>query len=162
MRAPQLWGNATAIPFRNPAPLMRSSPPRDTWRGLVEQWIAGTHAAPEIVTPPARLAPARLVGICALVLGFLECPPLDLLAGAGEPGEAPSPDGVLPPDGATAPPAPPAPLDAADPSAVWASIEQARQSVRSAVLTDLDVDRLWTAALATNHPFWAPGSHAPT
>ncbi len=47
IRAFQLWGNATTMPVRKPLPLMSNSPPTDTWRGLVEQWMAGTQTALE-------------------------------------------------------------------------------------------------------------------
>src|ERR1700722_13167243 len=98
MRAPQLCGNATTIPVRNPAPLMSISPPRDTWREFVEQWIAGTHLALVSVNGFARLA-----GVEVLTAGLGELPP-DLLEGAGAFEEGPPLAGVPPPAGATAPP----------------------------------------------------------
>jgi hypothetical protein len=109
---------------------MSSSPPKDTWWGLVEQWIAGTHVMLEIVTL------AELVlGLVILVVGFAELPPVDL------PGEDPDGllpvDGVPPPEGATVPPG-----EAADPSVGWASVKQIRQYARMTVLAAIEVDRL--------------------
>jgi hypothetical protein len=133
------------MPLCSPEPFSCSSPRTDTWCGLVEQWIAGTHTALAIVTERG------CVGGLLLVVGFLEIPPEDL------PGGAPVPGGVPPPDGAGAPPEP---VDAAE-NAGWPSAEQARQSVVSTALQSLDVDRLCTDALATNHPLRAPWSPAP-
>jgi hypothetical protein len=116
---------------------------------LVEQWIVGIHTTPKIVTAPGRFAWIRVLVVC-----FDDLPPADLLDD-GETDDPPPPEGVPPPVGAIAPPTP---VDAADPSGGWASVEQTRQSVRSAALTALEVDRLWTAALATNHPSYSRAS----
>jgi hypothetical protein len=120
MRASQLWGNATSIPLRRFLPLISSSPPNDTWWELVEQWIAGTHAALEIVTPfdaGAFVLPFDLVAAGL----FVSAAPFEL--GAVAPGA------VAPADGAEAPPTPPpAPVDAADPAGTRASTANAAQA----------------------------------
>jgi hypothetical protein len=146
MRAFQLWGNATTIPLLKPAPLTRSSPPKDTWCGLVEQWIAGTHTALESVNGLERFAGARV-----LAAGFGELPPVDLPDGRGDFDEEPPLAGVPPPAGAAAPPG----LEAADPGAGWTKPAQSTQAARIAVLAAIEVDRLWASALATNYPFCA-------
>lgn len=116
---------------------------------MVEQWIAGTHTALAIVGEPAGVA-----GLWLLAGGLVELWPVDLLDGA------PAVGGVPPADGAIAPPEL---LDAAEREGC-ASVEHAKQRARSDAPTALDVNRLWTDVLATNHPFRAPTgpSGAPT
>ena len=75
MRAFQLWGKATTMPVRRPLPLISSSPPTDTWRGLVEQWIAGTHTALESVKGFTRFA------VVFFLAGFGKLPPVALVGG---------------------------------------------------------------------------------
>src|ERR1700722_5988610 len=100
MRAFQLWGKATTIPARSPLSWMSSSPPTDSWRELVEQWIAGTHTALESVKGFTCFAL-----VFFLAAGFGESPPVALLAGAEAFEEAPPFAGVPPPAGALVPPA---------------------------------------------------------
>lgn len=147
IRAFQLWGNATTIPVRSPLPLINSSPPTDTWRGLVEQWIAGTHTALESVKGFMGFA---LVFFFVFADGFGELPPVALLVGAGDFGEAPPFAGMPPLDGALVPPAP---CEALAAGASWVDAAQTAQSVTTAALCRKEVERLSTA-LATNHPFW--------
>src|ERR1700729_4317507 len=101
MRAFQLWGKATTMPVRKPLPLTRSSPPTDTWRELVEQWMAGTQTALESVKGFRCFAL-----VFFLAAGFDELPPVALLVGAEAFEEAPLFAGVPPPAGALVPPAP--------------------------------------------------------
>jgi hypothetical protein len=105
---------------------------------LVEQWITGTQAMPEIVSFEAWAG-----GVLALEAALVELPPVDLL---GE-----EPEGALP-LGATAPPG-----DAAEPKEGCASARAITQHARIAVLAAIEVDRLWTSALATNIPSVPPG-----
>lgn len=145
MRAPQLRGNATIIPRRKPLPLTSISPRTDTWWGFVEQWIAGTQAMLEIVTfVECAVGPAGRE--------FVELPPVDLVEGDldGAP-----PAGAPPPPGATVPPG-----DAAEPRGGLASVKPTKQHASIAVFAGLEVDRLWTSALATNYPFCASGGLA--
>jgi len=84
--------------LRSSVPLISSSPLSDTWRELVEQWMAGTHAAPEMITP--------------LGLGAFAFDLVGLFVGEGPFGlgavEAPL-------EGAVVPPTPPlAPVEALD------------------------------------------------
>jgi hypothetical protein len=113
---------------------------------LVEQWIAGTHATLEMLTPDGFVVFAlALVGLAGDGL---------FAFGADE----------LLPGGAAVPPAPPLALvAAADPVGIWAArATQATQSACRIILTAFEFDRLWTAALATNHPFRALGHRPPT
>jgi hypothetical protein len=104
------------MPVRKPLPLMSSSPPAETCRGLVEQWMAGTHTALESVNGFTCLAL-----VCFLAAGFGELPPVALLVGAEAFEEAPLFAGVPPPDGALVPPAP---CEALAPGASWISAAQ--------------------------------------
>ena len=126
MRAFQLWGNATTIPVRKPLPLMSNSPPKDTWRGLVEQWTAGTQTALESVKGFTRFVLVRLSAV-----GFDELPPVALPVGAEAFEGAPPFAGVPPPEGALVPPAP---CEAQAQGAGWLSVAQVAQSVTSAAL----------------------------
>ncbi len=126
MRAFQLWGNATTMPVRKPLPLISSSPPTDTWRGLVEQRTAGTHTALESVKGFMGFAL-----VFFLAAGFGELPPVALFVGAEVFEEAPPFAGVPPPAGALVPPAP---CEASAPDASWPKVAQAAQAVRSAAL----------------------------
>lgn len=111
--------------------------------------------APEIVTL-AREA----VGPRGLVVDLVELPLVDVRGGFGELGEAaagPAPDGVPPPVGADAPPAP---GEVAHPLGGVASVIAAMHSTASPILVAIEVDCLWTAAaVGTDDPFWclAPG-----
>ncbi len=114
---------------------MSSSPPRETWRELVEQWIAGTHAALEMVTPFGAGAFVLPFDLAAAGLFVLEAP---FVPGAVAPGTvargavargAVVPGAVVPADGAEAPPTPPLALvEAYDPAGNWMRATQAAHS----------------------------------
>jgi hypothetical protein len=113
---------------------------------LVEQWIAGTHTALAILTLEEEW-------LADLLAALVELPPVDPLEGACD-FEVGPPLGVPPPEGATAPPAPGEDVAA---RAGCTTTAQLTYSVNSTALAALDVDRLWSAALATTIP---SGSHA--
>ncbi|MFZ2113436.1 MAG: hypothetical protein WAU77_06865 [Solirubrobacteraceae bacterium] len=105
---------------------MSSSPPTDTWRGLVEQRVAGTHTALESVKGFTRFAFGFF-----LAAGFGELPPVALVVGMEAFEEAPPFAGVPPPAGALVPPAP---CEAPAPGASWPKVAQTAQAVTSAAL----------------------------
>jgi hypothetical protein len=103
---------------------MSSSPPTDTWRGLVEQWIAGTHIALESVKGFTRFA------VVFFLAGFGKLPPVALAGGVDAFAEPPLFAGVPSPAGALVPPAP---CEAPAAGASWPSVAQIAQSTASAV-----------------------------